>query len=39
MKDAIDSFSFNLQEHEDIAVTTYKLTTTIKNKVFNYKKQ
>ena len=39
MKDAIDSLSFNLQDqdHENISVTTYKLTATIWNKVFNYR--
>ena len=38
MKDAIDSLSINLQDHEDIPVIPYKLTATIKNKVFNHKK-
>ena len=37
MKDIIDSLPFNLQDHENIPVTTYKLTATIRNKVFNCK--
>ena len=37
MNDVIDSLPFNLQEHENILVTTYKLIATIRNKVFNYK--
>ena len=36
MKDVFDSLPFNLQDHEDIPTTTYKLTATIRNKVFNY---
>ena len=39
MKDAIDSLSINLQDQEDIPVIPYKLTATIKNKVFNHKKK
>ena len=35
MNDVFDPF--NLQEHENIPVTTYKLVATIRNKVFNYK--
>ena len=31
--DVIDSLPFNLQDHENIHVTTYKLTATILNKV------
>ena len=37
MKDIIDCLPFNLQDHENIPVTTYKLTATIRNKVFNCK--
>ena len=37
MKDAIDSLPFNVRYHGNISVTTYKLTATIKNKVFTYK--
>ena len=37
MKDAIDYLQFNLQDHESILATTYKLTATITNKFFNYK--
>ena len=37
IKDVIDSLPFNVQDHESISVTTYKLTATIRNKVFNYK--
>ena len=34
---AIDFLSFNLQDHENIPVTTYKLHASVRNKVFNYK--
>ena len=37
MKDAIDSLQFNLQDHESILASTYKLTVTIRNKLFSYK--
>ena len=36
MKNIIEYFPFNLLDHENIPVTTYKLTATIRNKVFNY---
>ena len=39
MKDIIDSLPFNLQNYENIHVTTDKLTATIRNKVFNYKER
>ena len=39
MKDVIDSLPFNLQDHESIPRTTYKLTATTSSKVFKYKKQ
>ena len=38
MKFIIDSLPFNLQHHENILVTTYKLTATNRNEVFSYKK-
>ena len=34
---AIDFLSFNLQDHENIPVTTYKLHASVRKKVFNYK--
>lgn len=37
MKDVIDSFLFNLQDHEHMPVTTCKLTAIVRNKVLNYK--
>ena len=37
MKDLPNSLSFNLQERENICVTTYKLSATISNKVVKYK--
>ena len=38
MKFIIDSLPFNLQDHENIPVTTYKLNATNRNEVFSYKK-
>ena len=38
MKDVIGSLPFNLQDHENIPVTTNKLTATIRNIIFNHKK-
>ena len=37
MKDVINSLPFNLQDHENIPVATYKFTATISNTVFQYK--
>ena len=37
MKDVIDFLLLNSQDHERIPVTTYKLTATIRNNIFNYK--
>ena len=37
MNDITDSLLFNLQDHENISITTYKLTGTIRNKFFNHK--
>ena len=37
MKNLPNSLSFNLQERENICVTTYKLNATISNKVVKYK--
>lgn len=37
MKNANDSLQLNLQDHENISVTTYKLSTTIWNKICNYR--
>ena len=36
IKDAIDSVPFNLYDHETISLTIYKLTATVREKVFNY---
>ena len=30
---------FNLQDHQNIPVTAYELTATIRNKAFNYKQK
>ena len=37
MNDVIDFLPFNSQDRELIPVTTYKLTATIRNNIFNYK--
>ena len=37
MKDVVECLPFELLDHENIPATTYKLTGTIRNKVFNYK--
>ena len=37
MKDFSESLPFNPQDHENIPVTAYKFTATIRNNVFNYK--
>ena len=37
MNDITDSLLFNLQDHENISITIYKLTGTIRNKFFNHK--
>ena len=39
MKNVINSLPFNIQDHENIHVTTDKLTATIRNNVFNYKER
>ena len=33
----MDCYSFNLQGHENIPVTIYELTATIRDKIFDYK--
>ena len=37
MKGVNDSLQVNPQDHENISVTTYKLTSTIWNKICNYR--
>ena len=37
MKNVNDSLQLNLRDHENISVTTYKLTATIWNKICNYR--
>ena len=39
MKDVINPLPFNIQDHENISVTTHKMTGTIRNKVFTINKQ